>query len=244
MVTLSVPEFGITDTRTLTQNSYAEISVPTDVIIPDGDGLYPNKMLFVTATPGPISVVGHFVGVKSSSETFTVLPTNTLGKFYIAVGYPNTPLTLSSYSLLLVSALNANTQINIVINGQSITRTLTNQYDSYQVLAGDVDFPAATDITGALVHADKPVAVMSGHTFGSVPLVEYWRDAMLEQIPPLTTLGIHYVLTPFLTHVNGYSYRIIATLCETVITITLVTSWGLCLWMSIGGTRWWSKYSH
>ena len=213
---------GTTYTRTLTSTGNdrdVEIIVPSGVTLPKVNGLHSNKMLRVEAT-GPVSVVGGFKGGVTSGETFTVLPTNTLGKFYIVPSYDNGNAPPNGYSFLIVSALNANTQINIELGGQTVTRTLTNQYDSYQVLAGLTDFPAATDLTGTLVHADQPVVVISGHAWGQVPLNRNAFDAMVEQVQPLSSLGIRYVLTPFLTHVNGYSYRIIATLCETMITIT------------------------
>ena len=229
-VTLFIPEFGITETRTLTSTGndrYVKIPVQRGVTLPKLNGLHSNKMLRVEST-GPVSVVGGFKGtgvslslLEISGETFSVLPTNTLGELYIAPSYDNGNAPPHGYSLLIVSAINANTQINIELDGQTVTKTL-NQYYSYQVLAGlEAGFPAATDLTGAFVHTDQPVVVISGHGWGKAPLTRNARDAMIEQIPPLTTLGTHYVLTPlFLTHINAYSYRVIASLCETTITIT------------------------
>ncbi len=221
-VTLFIPEFGITDTRTLISGGNVEISVQSGVVMSRVNGLHANKVLRVEAT-GSVSVVGGFQGTSSfstTSETFIVLPTNTLGKAYVVAAYDNGDFLPDGISELVVSSLIANTQINIVLGGKTVTTTLTNQYDSYQVFAGQADFPDATDVTGALVHADQHVVVMSGHSWGRVPVDREWNDAMLEQVPPLTNLGTHYVLTPFLTHINGYNYRVIATLCQTTITIT------------------------
>ncbi|XP_072018220.1 uncharacterized protein [Amphiura filiformis] len=215
-VTVTVPGLGFTNTPTIASGASTIISLPMSAIIPGSNGLHSGYMIFVTSTE-PVSVVGDYAPVVATVDSFVVLPTDMLGRFYIAASYDNLP---DAFSELVISALDDNTIVSITIGGQTIARTL-NQYESYQIYAGDVDFPAINDVTGAFVNADKPVIVMSGHTCANIPLGVPACDVIIGQVPPLTSLGSNHVLTPFLTYTVGYRFRVIATLCETVITVTL-----------------------
>jgi hypothetical protein len=59
-------------------------------------------------------------------------------------------------------------------------------------LVGD----SATDNTGSLVQADKPVQVISGHPCKNVPLTFPACDHLEQSVLPAETLGKHYVVAP------------------------------------------------
>lgn len=56
--------------------------------------------------------------------------------------------------------------------------------------------PSATDdLTGSRVEATSPVAVFAGHDCAFAPFDRYACDHVEEQIPPIETLGMRYVVT-------------------------------------------------
>jgi hypothetical protein len=56
--------------------------------------------------------------------------------------------------------------------------------------------PVATeDLTGTIVTASAPVAVFAGHECAQVPFDRYACDHLEEQIPPVDTLGVRYVIS-------------------------------------------------
>ena len=74
------------------------------------------------------------------------------------------------------------------------------------------------DLTGTLIRSDKPIVVLSGHPFAFI------GDSVghfVEQIPPHTTWGCTFLLTP--PPITSYDYYRVATVHDnTEVTITCV----------------------
>ena len=84
-----------------------------------------------------------------------------------------------------------------------------------------VSVPSA-DLTGTLVSSDKPVVVIAGHECGQVPSSVMSCDHMAAQIPPHTTWGYTYLLSPLAYRQSGDFYRFATVSDNTSVIITCV----------------------
>ena len=82
------------------------------------------------------------------------------------------------------------------------------------------------DLTGTLIKADKPIVVISGHMCGQIPLGERACDLLSVQIPPHTTWGYTFLLSPLSNRNTGDFYRFATLLDNTQVDITCVDAGG------------------
>ena len=82
------------------------------------------------------------------------------------------------------------------------------------------------DFTGTLVKGTRPLVVISGHQCGQVPEMQTACDHIASQIPPHTTWGYTFLLSPLSGRQSGDLYRFATLLDNTVITITCVDAGG------------------
>jgi len=67
------------------------------------------------------------------------------------------------------------------------------------------------DVTGTVVHSDKPVGVIGASQCPDVPLGYPWCDAILDMCPPTRTWAKSYYTTPFQQRLNGDTFLLIGT---------------------------------
>jgi hypothetical protein len=87
--------------------------------------------------------------------------------------------------------------------------------DTYQLSAPT----SGRDLTGSIITSDKPIAVFSGHTCSNVPSNTTFCDHLIEQIPPVTSLGQGFVTVPLASRRAGDIFRIVATQDGTNVTV-------------------------
>ncbi len=76
--------------------------------------------------------------------------------------------------------------------------------------------PDASDLTGTIISADKPVQAFGGHKCSQVPINTQACDRLEEAMPPIETLAKKYIITPPLIPTGGnvpkaQMIRVIAT---------------------------------
>ena len=90
-----------------------------------------------------------------------------------------------------------------------------NKYDTYAIGR------AGPEMTGIYVTSDQPLVVYSGnkkmavrygHNSGSL-------DHLVEQIPPVSTWGREFILTPVPTRTTGDEYKLLASEDNTAVTV-------------------------
>ncbi len=149
-----------------------------------------------------------------STDAFLALPTDILGQEYLIMSYTTLRASVSIASVLGVVATEDNTTITIVPASNTTSRTAGVPFDitlqkgeTYQLVAA----VSGGDLTGSIVTSNNPIAVFSGHTCGNVPQNITACDHMVEQIPPVTSLGQNFVTAPLATRSQGDIFRIVAT---------------------------------
>ncbi|XP_072043595.1 IgGFc-binding protein-like [Amphiura filiformis] len=220
-VTVSVPGIRFTHLVHVTRDQGATIDLPEEAAITTRISIKTNKAVVIHAGE-PVTIHGYYTGV-GFADGFLVLPATALGKNYVAVGYAPTYEYNSEFAVTAIED-----QTTVLIKGQTKFSISLKQYESYQFVADS----NSMDVTGMLINANKPVSVMSGHPSSSVssddpiPSIDY----LMENIPPVSALGHHYILAPFLGRTSGFVYRVVATSSD----VTNVTISGVNVSLSTG----------
>ncbi len=177
-----------------------------------------------------------------TSDAFLTLPTDALGTEYYVMSYNSDGAVLANNSLSFQStpsecaivATDNNTVIHIIPKastgaGKSGPRDITlNTGEVYLIQAEVTQFNLRGDLTGTNITSSKPIAVFAGHQRSKIPLENAAllnsRDFLCEQMPPVSTWGKNYFITPYPQSNNvakiGYDiYRVLASTDNTVISL-------------------------
>ena len=154
---------------------------------------------------------------------YLALPTTALGIEYYAMSYQSTP-TNDLVSHMAIVATQDSTLIyitpSVVTSRNKYAKipfpVIMNKGDVYQIAAMNYQPPAKNinggdsivfpDLTGTRVQASKPIAVFSGHQCADVPMRVPFCNYIVEQVPPVTSWGKHFILGQFAKR-SSYTYR-------------------------------------
>ncbi|XP_054771687.2 uncharacterized protein LOC129279613 [Lytechinus pictus] len=162
------------------------------------------------------------IEARVNSGAFTPLPTGSLGNDYIVGIYEPTKLKFTKYKAgFTVTATEAGARIQIRFS-QSVAfghvyygpndvfKFQLEAYESFQIMSDK-------DLTGSRVKSDNPVAVVAGSECSRVPKGDKYCDYLVEQMPPVHTLGKQFIVAPFRDRESSYVLRIIAPFNGTTI---------------------------
>lgn len=208
-VEITIPSIGSRKTLTIAANDLVEYEVPG-----------PDQMRISKKDAGkPVSkvvdiVADHEIGVyginrrKVSSDAFLALPEDVATKKYIIPSYPGyrTRRTKNPGEVAVI-AYKDNTEIEIKLHGEEVANAILNKGEVFEWFVTDKN--ADDDLTGAVITASEPVAVISGVICANVPADNGLCDHIVEQIPPLATWGRTYVTVPLVRRKAGDIFRII-----------------------------------
>lgn len=202
---------GFVQTRELKPYQTAEFILPPSVaqvylksaiqpVVPDN--VYANSAIKIVSDE-PISVY-VLVKFNKSSDGYLALPVSTLSNKYIVSSYNDPsaeyPGFYSLPSLTAIVGAYDNTIITFKLGGNVNTNTasLTKKGDSVQYFLnkGDVCMISSlgndADLTGSVVEASMPVAVISGNQCANVPSGNQFCDYLVEMESPVNTWGKHF----------------------------------------------------
>lgn len=210
---------GSSQSFSVTPGSVSTVEVPSSFLSTLQDGIESNG---IRITAGEEVTVYGLNQKTFTTDAFLALPVDILGTQYMVISYNSLGSSISTASMLSVVATEDNTQVTIVpsvsLSGRpaGVPYNLTlNQGETYQLLAT----VASADLTGSTINSDKPVAVFSGHTCGNVPPNTGFCDHMVEQVPPMSSLGQSFVTIPLATRDAGDVFRVMATKDATEVSI-------------------------
>jgi gliding motility-associated-like protein len=229
---------GTTIPFTVTANQATVVQVfPTsyNVINPQSEGISIGKGIHITSLQ-PVVVYAHILNAARSGSTL-VLPTNTLGREYIAASYKssaNQPANgvngAAAGSQFTIVGVEDNTTVEITpsvadvggIRAANSTFTVTlNQGDVYQYRS-----TFNNDITGTKIRtlssstsSCKPIAVFCGSTWTSLDCTNAsGGDNLFLQLMPKSAWGKNYVTAPFADRQYDI-FRIVVSDPTTVVTL-------------------------
>ena len=175
-----------------------------------------------------------------TSDAFLTLPTDALGTNYYVMSYSSDGTivgkssisTQSTPSQCAVVATDSNTVIHIIpsvptVIGGIEPRDITLQKgEVYLLQAAITPVNLRGDLTGTNITSNKPIAVFSGHQRSKIPLQNAVdltsRDFLCEEIPPVTTWGKNYFITPYpqpslVAKIGSDIYRVLASEDNTIL---------------------------
>ncbi|HET6402749.1 MAG TPA: T9SS type A sorting domain-containing protein [Candidatus Kapabacteria bacterium] len=237
---VEVATAGFTQTFTTTPGMITTIKLPADpqglsVELYQSEVISPGFGVHITADQDiEVFVLSHII---ASSDAFMALPVEATGTDYLTMNYPvelfhnpqkgtqpyNSQFTIvGEYDSTTVTITPSATTKLKKAAGQPFT-ILLNSGDAY-MLQGDSN--AGNDLTGSLIHSDKPVAVISGHESTSIPAAavdDSGRSApsnqLLEDIPPIPSWGSSAIVVPFRSSEKPDLIRILSAEDNNAITI-------------------------
>ena len=178
-----------------------------------------NSKTIIVRSNGFVSVFGidneHYAG-----DGFFVLPSSQLGTRYRIASYtPQKKGDGSSFpSFFSVSALaNDETLIDFMTKSGEEYSIRLAPFESFRFDGEDNE-----DITGTVLVAGKPVAVLSGVQADIPANVQTGGDGLLSMFPPEESWGTNFVMAPYMERKSGYLYRVISTNQTTTLTISNV----------------------
>ncbi len=178
---------------------------------------------------GILVVADHIVSVyvfdrrQASSDSYSAIPTNELGKEYIVAGFDPLfgPGIIFSTQCDVIATEN-DTHVHIT----SRIGEVPNSWD-VSLKRGEV-YQLRThtgveshDLTGTRVSSNNPVAFLTGHQCAQVPAEVSFCDILLEQEPSIDNFGTDFI-APKIQLKDRYSIRIVATEDNTGVSINSV----------------------
>lgn len=162
----------------------------------------------------------------ASTDSYVAIPTPSLGKTYRAIGY-SVPTTDPSFaSQVNVIATLDNTKVTFIATAPTLNGIAKGESKSTVLNSGDVytiHGDRGSDITGSLIIADKPVAVITGHSCAQVPADVTFCDMLMEASQPIEAWGKQFV-APALGPNKHFLLRAVATEDETTVTLNSSTT--------------------
>ncbi|XP_067660448.1 uncharacterized protein [Haliotis asinina] len=188
-----------------------------------------NTMLLEASEEVSLMILSADPSPDFSGGAFRALPTDGLGREYIAVTYCE-----DNMCFIDISAVHPDTTVTVRLKLVNVSHAIT--YGGAQYRHGDTiafslalyesaQVLSAVDMTGTKITASKPVAVITGGQFTKV-MGPSNKDMVVEQLMPLQALGqsVAVVQTPgrleFCGTCRDY-IRIVATQDDTLVTLTM-----------------------
>lgn len=175
------------------------------------------------SAPVSIYVMNH---AAQTSDGYLALPTEVLGTAYLVQSYPNVlhgvpELNGSQFAIV---ATQDGTKISITPSSVTGTHDSGVPYliklDQGQTYQLRNTYDAPSDLSGTLVHSDKPVAVFGSHRCANIQSFDtFFCDYLVEELVPIKKWGTEYYTFPLKTRSGGDAVRIMAVLADTHVKI-------------------------
>lgn len=207
--TISNAALGIAIPFATVADVTTEITLPIALQNPMDDDL-PLPLAVNVAAQAPVSVV-VMNGRRFSLDSFVATPTDRLGREYRLMAWGD---GLGPGSQLVATAVqNATTvwitpAVAVAGHAAGVPYAVTLQRgQTYHLWVNGADGP---DLAGTHIVADKPIAVLGGHTCAQVPDGLDFCDLATEQQQPVDSWGTRFVFTPSSLLPGGEHLRVLA----------------------------------
>jgi hypothetical protein len=208
-VTVSAPAAAFQETYDLLGGEIRMVEVPQS-IIHYGSEIVDVKSIHVTSD-AEVTVYG-LNRERYTADAFLALPVDILNTTYMIASYTGLGYANNASEFLIVSPYDQNhvtiTPKGYTVGGRSADvpfDIVLNRGETYEVQSTN------GDMTGSLVQSSLPVAVFGGHGCANVPLGYPYCDHLVEQMPPLSSLGTSFLSLPLGGRANGDTFRVLAT---------------------------------
>ncbi len=237
-VTLEIPGKNVKMEGTTTPNGVLEFRLDlneaqcyttTDSQEPKPEQVFKGNGIIVSSEK-PIVCYGIYRNIQVA-EGFSALPLQALGKKYVVSSYYS---PVNSYNGQFLPSYTSivgtydQTEVEVTLGGNQYTtytsgenpmkggdkrKSILNRGDVWLIGAmGDY-----ADLTGTIVNADKPIAVISGNYASAIPKQYGMINYTIDQDLPMESWGNEYHVTNIATRKKGSIIRVFASEPNTVI---------------------------
>ena len=212
-ITIEAPGIGFSGSVTIAANIATKYIVPSELETDGFDEVLQTSIRL--SSDIEFSVYG-LSRLQYTTDAYLGLPIDVLGTEYIVLAWDAGVLGASEY---LIVATADNTTVDITASLHDTTSVNTqvtlNSGDTYQHRSAEND-----DVTGTVISSDLPIAVFAGHQCANIPNVStFYCDHLIEQLPPTNSWGTQFFTAPLAEKLNGDTFRFIANIDNTEITI-------------------------
>lgn len=221
--------FGVEQTVTLEPNVTTIVELPEPIMNTESEVIR-NKGIHVTAEDPVIVVL--YMSYDWSGEAYRAIPVEWLGTEYYTLNLYLDKTAISSSipdykpPQILIVATEDNTQVTYTLKAPSQKveagvpmGVMLNKGETFLILGRESEAGVQnwdySDFTGSHITSDKPIAVISGHTKGTFPMLyteyrsgwmeptaDFSKNMLIESMWPVEVLGKKYVSAP-LYYANG-----------------------------------------
>jgi PKD repeat protein len=212
---VEIPGLGFVAPFTVGAGDITAVNVPTSAMLGTGEtGVVEPRGIHVSAADDV--VVYALNRTEFSTDGYLALPVDAVGTRYRAMSYGT---TFGGSELSIVATRN-NTTVAITPSTSVPGHPLGDTY-SVELDLGDayeIQTSEGGDLTGTVLTADAPISVFGAHRCADVPSGTAFCDHLVEQLPPVTNWGRHFVTGP-LAGRSQDTLRVLADADNTGVTI-------------------------
>ena len=207
--TAGIPGLAWSQGFTVTANTTTTLNIPTGAML-SATGIH-NKGIHVTAED-EVTVYG-LNQITYTTDAYLGLPIDVLNVKYFVLAYEG----YNTEEFAIVAPYD-NTSVEYTIPGYATQTIMLNQ--------GEAFFHLGVGATGTYIESNKPVGVFGGNKCINIPPGFSACDHIVEQLPPLASLGKTFYTVPLATRINGDTFRILASAdgTEVIINVALVAT--------------------
>lgn len=210
-VLLEIPSLGFRHTLRVSAGAIRYVQITPEAEMDTFPRPQARGLRIQSDRPITVYALNHRV---QTTDTYLALPVDVLGTEYRTLCYSKLSAALAP--IFAIVATQDDTRIDITpstptTDGHSAGERYSIVLDrgqAYQVRASFTQ-TGSGDLTGTAIVASKPIAVFSGHTCAYVPPGVKACNHLVEQLPPVSTWGKHYILGK-LQGRSKYTFRILA----------------------------------
>ena len=214
---VQIPGISYYRSGTITAGNDVRLSISSSVEVASRDDQ--NKGIYIATSSDKVTIIGQNDPSYHTSETFFALPT----KRSFAAEYVYYGISVSRYyrsstdSVVMIVGTEDTTIMNltvtqsVAIKVHSIVYSLTpgRQYTFVIDRLQTIFVGSILDLSGTKIVTNKPVSVLSGHQCANVPNNVGDCGYIIEQVPPTTSWGREFYITPLATR-RAYTVKIVA----------------------------------
>ena len=153
------------------------------------------------------------------TDAFLALPTYIQRFEYVVSSYKTFRTHPSLFGFVAIEDATTVTVLAPFIFNDGSKSYAANRNHSFVLNSIKTALFKAFDVTGARVFSDKIISVFGGHKCGQVPSHVPACDHLVQQIPPVATLGRRYATAPLATRTAGDIFRVVAARDGTDVTV-------------------------
>ncbi len=227
MITMTSADGTLSQTLPIQANRVRVIYVPDFLEMKESEVVQPKGVHIIGKDPINVSV---FYAYKWTGEAYRCTPVEWLGTKYYTLNMYQDRVKMASGSTdyhpaqIVIVATEDNTVVKYrptadteggVKKGETKTVKM-NKGETFLILAKvypNLNHDWATDLSGTYIEANKPIAVISGHTKGAFPRFrevflgslksDFMRNMMVDAMWPVELLGREYISAP-IKYLNRY----------------------------------------